>query len=279
MNTRQAVKDSYIQADVDALERPWRHGFDEIDLLPDDQLTNRIVMDNWRTMQYAERMEEREYNSFGSGNQSQPSRTDSSSSTARQQPRHSFEEPAFFDPGSRQMTPRGAAPDQHLQGARASPPLSCGNSLGQPSTPGQQRSGPGLPVPNPIPNHLLPLLVPQLACQHPSGTAWGATQQAPSDPQTHQRHPSYPPQHFGFVYPDAPHHQRGAPVTEPAGRGQEGQGQVRPIYYPPPQPQDPSHLLQPSSPAPGAAMPGPNQHVPPGEQKHQEEPPRPSSSR
>ncbi|KAL9007079.1 MAG: hypothetical protein Q9188_000202 [Gyalolechia gomerana] len=191
VNSCRAVRNARAAEDVDAKENPWRHGFDDIDMTPDDRLTNRILMDNWQTTQHAARLEEWQR---GFGTQGQPSGPESES-TVRPPSQQAAEESTTPTPGSQQTTPRQPAPRQLATGQAASSQQPGGHGRGQSSASTQQTSEPGLPVPNLIPNHLLALLIPQLAYTHPSNTQWGGVQQGQSQPSGFE--PSNVPQQHG----------------------------------------------------------------------------------
>ncbi|KAI4172005.1 MAG: hypothetical protein LQ343_003914 [Gyalolechia ehrenbergii] len=255
VNSCWAVRNARAAEDVDAKENPWRHGFDDIDMTPDDRLTNLILMDNWQTTQHATRLEEWQR---GFGTQGQPSGPESDS-TVRPPPKQAAEESTIPTPGSQQTTPRQSAPRQLATGQAASSQQPGGHGRGQSSASTQQTSEPGLPVPNLIPNHLLALLIPQLAYTHPSNTQWGSVQQGQVRHTSHHhhmhRHSSHQSQPSGFEPSNVPQQQGGSMAFGSAERG-PGYGQVRNTLQSHPQHPHLSHHRQPSFFGPGSATRG-----------------------
>ncbi|KAL8932756.1 MAG: hypothetical protein Q9211_006142 [Gyalolechia sp. 1 TL-2023] len=255
VNSCPAVSEARAAEDVDVKENPWRHGFDEIDMLPDDRLTNRILMDIWKTTQHAARLEEW---LRGFGTQAQQPSIPGSNSTVRPPPHRAAEVSTTPTPATQQTMPRQQAPYQLATGQATTSRQPGGHGRGQSSASTQQPSGPGLPVLNPVPNHLLPLLIPQLAYAHPSSTQWGRTQHAQVRHNSrHQQHQllAHQSQPSGFQHATVPQHDSGSIALGSVDRGR-GCGQVRSTLQPRPPHQHPSHRRQPPSFAPGSATRG-----------------------
>ncbi|KAI4189089.1 MAG: hypothetical protein L6R41_001696 [Letrouitia leprolyta] len=253
VNKNRLVRNARVAEEVEAIEAPWRQGFDEADMTPDDRLTSRILMDNWRTVQLAQRLEEWQRGFSTQGRPSEPGNV----STARPPPpQQAADESTTPTQGSQQTTPRQPAPRGLATGLAGASQQRSGHVRRQSSASAQSASGSGLPVPSLIPNRLMPLLIPQLAYSHPSNTQWGTAQRG--QVRRTSRRQQYrlwadASQPSGFEPANVPQQHGGNMAFGSTGRG-HGWGQVRNTFHPPRR--YPSHHRQPSFFAPGSSARG-----------------------
>lgn len=185
VNSSRLVRNARVEEEVEAIEAPWRQGFDEVDMMPDDRLTNRILIDNWQTTQLAERLEEWQ----GSFSTHQPSGPGSVSTVRPTPPQQAAEESTTPTPASQQTTPRQLTTHQFAPGLSETPQQRSGHDRRQSSASTQSSSGP--------------------AYNHPLNTQWGSAQQG---------------YRAGFAPIDVPQQRGDSMVLGPADLGR-GRGQ------------------------------------------------------
>ncbi|KAI4128521.1 MAG: hypothetical protein LQ338_002691 [Usnochroma carphineum] len=221
MFNRPDVVQGQIEQDVYDLENPWMVNSNFEEELLGNPLRNQVMMDWFRNEQHAEQIERWLRDVFGPGTGPSHSALGSDQSTPR---------PTYAVPSNpQQMTPRQHAPPRSSQAHDGPPQQAWGQDYRQAPGPSGQLSGSGLPAPNHVPAHLLPLLIPQVAVPFLPGMPWAPGQQGQvrrisqhwrRQRQSHQYQPSGSQQQPLFQQ------HRGSTPFGAVGRGRGQHGQV-----------------------------------------------------